>query len=540
MSKEPDSLNFLDEDNLKKLVPVLSDESYNSLQEELKRLKDNAPPVSGIGIDHHGYIPEGLEECKEKIKRLNDRLSHTKQVCFFLEILEREARRKMLVFESENLKLKEENRTLQEDIKRAYNQIQETLGVKKDKAGKKKEKEKESSGKRRGAPKGHTGRTRAVPASVDKTEIIGFPDKCPCCNSSDIFSNGYISKYVEDVAPVVREVTEKKFVKGTCANCDSQVVSPEATIGPPVIIGDNLISLLSVMREQMGVSLRKLSRFVTETFKIPISQSGVLGILNRVSRKLEPIYKGIEISLRTQSVLHGDETGWNMDGQSWYWWCFCNKTIVYFHPDASRGSKVPKGIIGEEYSGIFHSDFYGAYNFIKKKQRCLVHFVRDIKEELEVRPDDNVLIKLKEEMYYIIERGKELQMLKNSKEKSIEIKKLENKLDGLMKLESENKKTKNLIERIIKHREDMLRFIYNEEAEHHNNRAERTIRAAVIFRKISFGNRTPQGAHNYAILTSVLETCRLKGEKLLSFLQNILVTPNNKLHIVTKSLLDTS
>ncbi len=152
-------------------------------------------------------------------------------------------------------------------------------------------------------------------------------------------------------------------MKGTCAHCNSEVVSPDATNGPPVSIGDNMIALLSVMREQMGVSLRKLSQFCTETLHVSLSPSGVLGIVNRVSQKLEPIYRGIEVSLRTQSVLHGDETGWPMDGKRWYMWCFCNRYIVYFHPDPSRGSKVPKAIIGENYMGVMHVDFYAAYNF---------------------------------------------------------------------------------------------------------------------------------------------------------------------------------
>ena len=75
----------------------------------------------------------------------------------------------------------------------------------------------------------------------------------------------YISKYVEDIAPIVKHTTEKRFLKGTCTHCHELVVSPEATEGPAVIIGDNLITVLSIMRQHMGISLRKLSRFSSET-----------------------------------------------------------------------------------------------------------------------------------------------------------------------------------------------------------------------------------------------------------------------------------
>jgi len=51
--------------------------------------------------------------------------------------------------------------------------------------------------------------------------------------------------------------------------------------------------------------------------QISLTSSGALGTITRVSRKLKPVYKGIEVSLRAQSVLHGVETGWRMDGKRW-------------------------------------------------------------------------------------------------------------------------------------------------------------------------------------------------------------------------------
>jgi len=41
-----------------------------------------------------------------------------------------------------------------------------------------------------------------------------------------------------------------------------------------------------------------------------------------------------------------------------------------------------------------------------------------------------------------------------------------------------------------------------------NNEAERALRHWVISRRISFGTRTPQGTRAFALLASVIETCR--------------------------------
>jgi transposase len=538
MIKEPEKLQFFDEDNLEEFASVLSEESYQSLRKELDRLKENAPPASGPGVDHLAYVPGDLEECKEKVRRLQKRLRWTGQVCFLYEICERQVRRRNEYLEKKNKELTEENETLREDIKRAYNRIQETLGVKDTKDHTEKDKEKKPSGKRRGAPKGHRGKTRPVPVKVNKIDIIPPPDTCHCCNAADILpGDEYISKYIEDIAPIVKRTTEKRYIKGTCAHCQEQVVLPEATSGPPVTVGHNLIALLAIMREQMGVSYRKLSTFSSEALQIPLTPSGALGIINRVSRKIQPVYKGIEVSLRAQSVLHGDETGWRMDGERWYMWCFCNRDIVYFHPDQSRASKVPKEIVGANYKGVMHADFYGAYNIFKNIQRCLIHFLRKLKEELEVTPEEEALLKLKKGMKSIIQRGDEIKTLPDKTRKKLEIRKLERKLQTLMKIKSTNKSATVLVNRIKRHKNELLRFVKHKDVEYHNNRAERTIRAVVIFRKLSFGSRNPEGAQYYAMLSSVLETCRLKGKSILFFLKDVLKTPDEKLYEITESLL---
>ncbi|MCP4266612.1 MAG: hypothetical protein GY777_13765 [Candidatus Brocadiaceae bacterium] len=76
-------LKFLDEDSMEALAPVLSKESYQSLRTELDRLKENAPLASGSGLNHLAYEPNNLEECKEKIKMLQERLQWS-DACGFL------------------------------------------------------------------------------------------------------------------------------------------------------------------------------------------------------------------------------------------------------------------------------------------------------------------------------------------------------------------------------------------------------------------------------------------------------------------------
>ena len=136
-----------------------------------------------------------------------------------------------------------------------------------------------------------------------------------------------------------------------------------------------------------------------------------------------------------------------MDGQRWYLWIFCNDQLVYFHADPSRGAKVPKAIIGVNFQGILTADFYAAYNFVGKTQRCLIHLLRTIHEEREIRPDDKILQKLHDGTCFLISKGLTVKNMKPSSTKQKLRKHLDPKLASLTKLTSKNKQTKALIKR---------------------------------------------------------------------------------------------
>lgn len=53
--------------------------------------------------------------------------------------------------------------------------------------------------------------------------------------------------------------------------------------------------------------------------------------------------------------------------------------------------------------------------------------------------------------------------------------------------------------------------------------------ADVIFRKITFGNRSDKGVENHNVLTSILQTAKLNNLDPLATLQKILLTANKNL-----------
>jgi len=247
-----------------------------------------------------------------------------------------------------------------------------------------------------------------------------------------------------------------------------------------------------------------------------------MGIINRMADRMTPIYDGLAHTLTVQRTLHGDETGWKMDGQRWQMWCFCNAFMAFFHADKSRGSKVPLGLLGKDYPGLLHCDFYAAYNEFLNLQRCLIHFARDVHEELLITPHDVFLTKLHDNIKLIMDSAKSLQ---SDKVTAPATKTLESNmhraLNAMLLLEPPESRALTLVKRLRKHRDSLLAFLKVPGAEFHNNRAERQLRPVVIFRKLSFGNRTEAGAHRYAAMASVIETARLQKHNVPEFLLRI-------------------
>jgi transposase len=522
-----DEWRCLDEETLPPLERLLPDEVYQALQEEVKRQRAAVPPASGLGIEHLNTIPANYEDALKKATILMDRTLRWRRLCFVYEVAERQARQRYLVIEKRNAELERRHREDQQTIRRLLLRLKSLLKFPVTPLEEDADPEADSpespirpTPRKRGAPVGHTGVTRRVPVHVDIEETIPAPTVCPDCGHTHLAGLETVdNRYIEDIPPVLRVVTHRKYRQAFCPHCHSVVHHPEALHGPPVQTGPRLAAHLAQLRTRLGVTYRKLAVYSTELLGIPLTASGALGILNRMADRLEPIYDGLAHALTVQRTLHGDETGWKMDGQRWQMWCFCNASLAFFHADKSRGSKVVRGLLGKDFAGLLHCDFYAAYNDFPNLQRCLIHFARDVHDERLVTPKDVFLDVLHDKTQLIMGSANALRAdtLSPATAKTLQ-RDMHQALETMTALDPPESRARTLVKRLRKHRDSLLSFLTVPGAEFHNNRAERQLRPIVIFRKLSFGNRTEVGAHRFAAMASVIETARLNKHNIPEFL----------------------
>jgi len=377
--------------------------------------------------------------------------------------------------------------------------------------------------RRRGAPRGHRGASRPAPAQIDHEQIIPPPVQCPCGCGALLPLDEFDDVYIEDIPVISRIVLRRRFQRGRGAGCGSLFRQPEALAGPPVRTGTNLAVCLTLLRAH-GMTLRRLSDFCRDTLGIALTPSGVLGVINRVCDRMTPASTEIALALRQQTVIGADETGWRLERRNGYIWCFCNSTLAYFHPDASRAGDVPREVLGETYPGTVTCDFYAGYNWLRT-QRCWVHLLGDIREERALLPASRQLEEFETATLAAYVEGKRVQLMPAGTDRDTARELFLQQVRRLSSMPVPDGRAVTLTKRIARFFDQLVAFVDNPDVPPHNNRTERQLRPLVINRKNSFGSDTAAGATRICNLHSVLQTCRLNGLRPLLWLRQLLASP---------------
>ena len=412
-------------------------------------------------------------------------------------------------------KVRQENNQLKEQNKSLDQQLKQVLG----KIFKRRVKPRHDGDQpKRGAPAGHRGNSRRRPEVISEFIDI-YPEKCDHCDGEVTGYPNHFDEHVTEDIEIRKKVTCYRFHYGYCRQCKKVVYSKKEGVPANDRIGTEARAIGGYMR-RLGVTYGKTARLFKDVFDLDLTRPSFLSFNTEQAQNGAPLYEGIKQSIRHSPSVNVDETGWRDDGNPIWLWVFATKDAVLYHFDKSRGGKVVIEILGKKYEGVLISDFFSAYNAIeaKAKQRCLAHFLREIKkvqEKNEFPPDsvDGIFCsELKMVLKQVIDvwnRHREGTAGPDDLDQMKDWATL--KLVELLLLPLEHKDTQRLRGRIIRHNQELFIFLDNPSIEPTNNRAERQLRPMVIKRKLTFGNRSDSGASNEAVIMSIVETGVLNG-----------------------------
>lgn len=369
--------------------------------------------------------------------------------------------------------------------------------------------------KKRGARKGHPGSRRQTPERIDR-QVEHRADCCPDCGGHLQRCGETRVRYTEDIPEIQPEVTEHTIHRDWCPQCKKKVEPPVADALPGSTLGLRVLVLSAWLHYGLGNTLSQIVEVFNFHLQLKLTEGGLVQMWYRLQAILFAWYEEIRQEALQSATLHGDETGWRVDGKTNWLWCFGHSTLTYFMIDRSRGSPALAKFFIEEFAGTLVTDFWAAYNAVTcgARQMCLVHLLRDLEQTEKYKsPGENwpafakKLRRLLADAIRLWRRKSELSPEEYASRRA----RLTTRLQELIDTDWQDGNAKRLIKRLRRHQNDLFTFLDQAGVPFDNNHAERSIRPAVILRKNSYGNRSEHGANCQAVFMSVFRTLKQRG-----------------------------
>jgi len=368
----------------------------------------------------------------------------------------------------------------------------------------------EKTGRKKGAIKGHEGKTLS-PKYIEKLIELGKVDEVKTIEIGKTENN----KNMKPIIKYTYDLEIKRVVTKTLYYPNADIVVPR---GKPVSYGEN-IKTLSCLLNANYLSYDGIVQIFNHLTgnTINVSKATVLSWNDKLSIVLNPQMENIKTKLLNSLVLNVDESPIKIDGEQYYIHTVSNGfyTLQYVTKSRSKDDVDAFGFLSM-YKGIIVHDHYTLYyNYGSDNAECNVHILRYLNGVTEFTEHNwakelkELLLKMKSRKEALINSGNEkieISEFNEFRNKYLEILNV-GKKERLIDLKTNAYKSDELklLNRLIKYEHNHLLFLNNFIVPFSNNRAEADLRKVKIKQKIG-KFRSELGADTYAIIRSCAST----------------------------------
>ena len=393
-----------------------------------------------------------------------------------------------------------------------------------------------------GGQRGHRGHHRPLVPSpqVSAIEVV-LPEQCCHCGASlpqgieaAAITGEPRRHQVTEIPPIQAHITEYQFPKVVCGDCGgaTRAALPEAVRGQ---FGPQLTALIAYWTVVCRLPRRLVESMLADVLGIGISLGSTQKAWEEVSQAVAEPVSDLQKQLPEQAVLNVDETGWRSNGEKRWMWALVAPMFVFYVVSATRGAEVLVALLGVVFRGILCCDRWGVYFTYHegRMQLCWAHLKRNIlgvaedggsRSAQQFCRDALAIVARLFRLWYrfrgdLRDRRGNPQPL-DRRRLILQSIPLQKQLFALAQahLEDRDREVRNLATAMFVHCHRLFTFLEEEGVEPTNNVAERSLRMAVQWRKISFGNRSRNGEIAVARLLTVTQTCKRQQRHVLGYL----------------------
>ena len=367
-----------------------------------------------------------------------------------------------------------------------------------------------------------SGSSKRYPAN----KVVECPGlvSCSICGG-EIIPRGRVRRTLHDLSIgktcIKRWIVEYRFRKYWCPGCRRRLGTPRE-FWPQSKFGRNLVAYLLYENFDSRIPLQIVVKTLERFFGLEMPPRTFYALRDSAAKYYKTTYETILSNLASGSLLHADETQVSVCGKTAYVWVFSNlEEAAYLYAESRDGSFLREML--KDFKGVVVSDFYGAYDSLPcRQQKCLVHLMRDLNDEVLCHPYDEELKKIVKEFAELLkgivetvdQRGLKARFLRRHRRS------VERFYKRLSKLPCQSEEALKCQHRFEKNRDKLFTFLNCNGVPWNNNNAEHAVKAFAKLRNVVRGSFTPNTLQKQLVLLSVCQTCKYMGVDFLDFLRS--------------------
>lgn len=390
------------------------------------------------------------------------------------------------------------------------------------------------SNKPSGGQAGHKGDTLKQVEDPDRIERHTVKECGHCCAGlSAWMQTGMEKRQVFDLPEKLVEITEHQASVYRCAACgfETRAAFP-AGVAAAAQYGERVRAAAIYLNVQQLIPEDRVAQTMNDVFGAPYLCAASLATwVEDKATALAGVVAHIGALAAQAPVRHLDETGFRVAGKGQWLHTVSTESLTYYRVTEQRGD-VPQTLTG---GVVVHDHFRPYYGLTDAAHAfCNAHHLRELKALIELDGEPWA----KEMSDLLVAANAAVKTAREAGETALSPTAIEGfvaryweavraglafhrslpPLGRGARGRGKRRPGHNLLERLRKYKDDVLRFLYDFTVPFTNNLAEQALRMMKVKMKISGAFRTFKGAADFAALRSVVATARKQGWNILQTL----------------------
>jgi len=398
----------------------------------------------------------------------------------------------------------------------------------------------------------------SLPEHLPRIEQVIEPEStvCPCCGLPMRVIGEDRSERLDKIPATLRVIVTRRPKYG--CECEESIV--QAPAPPRLVEGgiptEALVADVVVSRYADHLPLYRQAQIIARQ-GVHLDRSTMAAWVGTAAAELEPLYDRLRTILKGMGKLFADETrcpvldpGRGKTKQGYFWALACDDrpwgsstppAVIYSYAPGRGGEHAQALLKG--FRGVLQVDGYDGYNILTRPDRiggpvklayCWSHLRRKF-YEIAAKGTAPIASEALVRIHRLYEIEEEIRGLPPEKRLAVrqerakpEVELLKPWFEDRIKCVPRSSAVRDAINYGLNQWDGLVRYLDDGRIEIDSNTVERSMRPIALSRKNSLFAGHDQGAQNWAIIASLIETCKLNGVNPYAWLSHVLTKLINR------------